>query len=257
MLRLDCNRQQGFINKNSAIKRSNQSFGVNKITTSSSQRNVSALASHVVDVFEATRQTSNIQNASQSQAASETQIEEHVNEILASSVSETPSTDIENRGENSIENYDFFEKDVQAYKVLNSATNQSARLLSCFPVTGLIGDAVNVATTRRNQALDQIYEVPQYIPIEDNNKSFTMYWLTTSVLRYFTNPIGIGIPLVAGGLVLQNKAQKNLIESYHKAYIQEQKTAANETPEQTRERHKMLKEKYDANLIHKAFPAIF
>ena len=79
MLRLDCNRQQGFINKNSAIKRSNQSFGVNKITTSSSQRNVSALASHVVDVFEATRQTSNIQNASQSQAASETQIEEHVN----------------------------------------------------------------------------------------------------------------------------------------------------------------------------------
>lgn len=241
MLRFDCAKKQGFVMQNNNIKNKNQTFGMNPIFNSRVKTS-STFAPVALDVVELTRQTSNIPKASQIHTANQAQIEAPIKVIIEKSEIESSSNDTTSLSENEIENNEFYEKDKQADKYFNNCCNTFSKGLSIIPGIGLFGAIENTSLTNRNKELDEIYGVPEYIPIK--SKDNTVYWMFTAILQGSIIGGIVGIPMAIGGLFLNKKAQKELKKGYHEAYKKEQEQVKNETPYQTRLRHAKLKKEY-------------
>ena len=139
---------------------------------------------------------------------------------------------------------ELYEKDMEADKYFNNCCNTFSKALSIIPVIGFavalqLGNALG-----RNNELDKIYGVPEYIPVKFK-ENFTDYWFATACLQlcFFTSIIGT--PMAICGLFLNKKAQNNVKKGYHEAYKKEQEQAKNETPYQTKLRHQRLEGEYE------------
>ena len=139
---------------------------------------------------------------------------------------------------------ELYEKDMEADKYFNNKCNTFSKALSIIPVIGFAGALQLAMTSSRNNELDKIYGVPEYIPVEFND-NFLGYLTLTAIMQFFIFTSIIGTPMAIGGLFLSKKAQNNLKKGYHEAYKKEQEQAKNETPEQTKLRHQRLKREYE------------
>lgn len=252
MLKFDCVKTQNFLMQNNKkTAKQQQSFGMNPILRPRTN-SVPNLAQVAVDVVELApiRQLSNVQIPSQTQQTNQTQ------EVIKVIISKSESSEsLSDDNSNVSEVDEFYEKDKKADKYFNNCCNTFSKVNSVIPILGGIGAFTLVNNLGRNKELDEIYGVPEYLPVK-TKMSMDTYWAVTAALHFsiWLSPIATPVALV--GLCLNKNSQKDLKNAYHEAYRKEKEQAKNETPKQTKLRHLGLKRAYEAEKRRKAEAAI-
>ena len=272
MLKLDCVKTQGFSSQQNNKKgvKPYKSFGMNPIL-SFPKRNSSNLAPVAIDVYQNVGQISPtsieipIKNTNTSPNLSpinvivkEAETTENNQKIQNKSTvknsilkSDTPKTSSLKNNKHTSDDYNFQEKDAQADKNFNNCCNTFSKVSSVIPILGGIGAFTLAYNSGRNKKLDEIYGVPEYLPVK-TKMSMETYWIVTAALHFSVWLSPIATPMALVGLCLNNKEQKDLKNAYREAYKKEQEEVKNETPEQTKLRHERLKREYEAEKIRKA-----
>lgn len=249
MLKFDCVKTQNFLMQNNKkTAKQQQSFGMNPILRPRTN-SVPNLAQVAVDVVELApiRQLSNVQIPSQTQQTNQTQ------EVIKVIISKSESSEsLSDDNSNVSEVDEFYEKDKKADKYFNNCCNTFSKVNSVIPILGGIGASTLANNLGRNEELDEIYGVPEYLPVKTKT-SMDTYWSVTAALHFsiWLSPIATPVALV--GLCLNKNSQKNLKNAYHEAYKKEQEQVKNETPEQTSFRHAKLKEDYYKKLEYEEY----
>ncbi len=242
MLKFDCVKTQNFLMQNNKkTAKQQQSFGMNPILRPRTN-SVPNLAQVAVDVVELApiRQLSNVQIPSQTQQTNQTQ------EVIKVIISKSESSEsLSDDNSNVSEVDEFYEKDKKADKYFNNCCNTFSKVNSVIPILGGIGAFTLANNLGRNEELDEIYGVPEYLPVKTKT-SMDTYWSVTAALHFsiWLSPIATPVALV--GLCLNKNSQKDLKNAYHEAYKKEQEQVKNETPKQTKLRHLGLKRAYEA-----------
>ncbi len=249
MLKFDCVKTQNFLMQNNKkTAKQQQSFGMNPIL-SPRTNSVPNLAQVAVDVVELApiRQLSNVQIPSQTQQTNQTQ------EVIKVIISKSESSEsLSDDNSNVSEVDEFYEKDKKADKYFNNCCNTFSKVNSVIPILGGIGASTLANNLGRNEELDAIYGVPEYLPVK-TKMSMDTYWSVTAAFHFTIWLSPIATPMALVGLCLNKNSQKNLKNAYHEAYKKEQEQVKNETPEQTSFRHAKLKEDYYKNVEYEAY----
>ena len=242
MLKLDCVKTQNFLMQNNKkTAKQQQSFGMNPILRPRTN-SVPNLAQVAVDVVELApiRQLSNVQIPSQTQQTNRTQ------EVIKVIISKSESSEsLSDDNSNVSEVDEFYEKDKKADKYFNNCCNTFSKVNSVIPILGVIGAFTLANNSGRNKKLDEIYGVPEYLPVK-TKMSMDTYWSVTAAFHFSIWLSPIATPMALVGLCLNKNSQKDLKNAYHEAYRKEKEQAKNETPEQTKLRHERLKREYEA-----------
>ncbi len=249
MLKFDCVKTQNFLMQNNKkTAKQQQSFGMNPILRPRTN-SVPNLAQVAVDVVELApiRQLSNVQIPSQTQQTNQTQ------EVIKVIISKSESSEsLSDDNSNVSEVDEFYEKDKKADKYFNNCCNTFSKVNSVIPILGGIGASTLANNSGRNKELDEIYGVPEYLPVK-TKMSMDTYWSVTAAFHFTIWLSPIATPMALVGLCLNNKEQKDLKNAYHEAYKKEQEQVKNETPEQTSFRHAKLKEDYYKKVEYEAY----
>lgn len=249
MLKFDCVKTQNFLMQNNKkTAKQQQSFGMNPILRPRTN-SVPNLAQVAVDVVELApiRQLSNVQIPSQTQQTNQTQ------EVIKVIISKSESSEsLSDDNSNVSEVDEFYEKDKKADKYFNNCCNTFSKVNSVIPILGGIGAFTLANNSGRNKKLDEIYGVPEYLPVK-TKMSMDTYWSVTAAFHFSIWLSPIATPMALVGLCLNNKEQKDLKNAYHEAYKKEQEQVKNETPEQTSFRHAKLKEDYYKKLEYEEY----
>lgn len=248
MLKFDCVKTQNFLMQNNKkTAKQQQSFGMNPILRPRTN-SVPNLAQVAVDVVELApiRQLSYVQMPSQTQQTNQIQ---EVRKVIISKSESSESLSDDNPNVSEVD--EFYEKDKKADKYFNNCCNTFSKVNSVIPILGGIGAFTLANNSGRNKKLDEIYGVPEYLPVK-TKMSMDTYWAATAALHFTLCLSLIATPMALVGLCLNNKEQKDLKNAYHEAYKKEKEQAKNETPEQTKLRHLRLKREYEAEKIRKA-----
>lgn len=249
MLKFDCVKTQNFLMQNNKkTAKQQQSFGMNPIL-SPRTNSVPNLAQVAVDVVELApiRQLSNVQIPSQTQQTNQTQ------EVIKVIISKSESSEsLSDDNSNVSEVDEFYEKDKKADKYFNNCCNTFSKVNSVIPILGGIGASTLANNLGRNEELDAIYGVPEYLPVK-TKMSIDTYWSVTAAFHFTIWLSPIATPMALVGLCLNKNSQKNLKNAYHEAYKKEQEQVKNETPEQTSFRHAKLKEDYYKKVEYEAY----
>lgn len=249
MLKFDCVKTQNFLMQNNKkTAKQQQSFGMNPILRPRTN-SVPNLAQVAVDVVELApiRQLSNVQIPSQTQRTNQTQ------EVIKVIISKSESSEsLSDDNSNASEVDEFYEKDKQADKYFNNCCNTFSKVNSVIPILGGIGASTLANNLGRNEELDAIYGVPEYLPVK-TKMSMDTYWSVTAAFHFTIWLSPIATPMALVGLCLNKNSQKNLKNAYHEAYKKEQEQVKNETPEQTSFRHAKLKEDYYKKLEYEEY----
>lgn len=249
MLKFDCVKTQNFLMQNNKkTAKQQQSFGMNPILRPRTN-SVPNLAQVAVDVVELApiRQLSNVQIPSQTQQTNQTQ------EVIKVIISKSESSEsLSDDNSNVSEVDEFYEKDKKADKYFNNCCNTFSKVNSVIPILGGIGASTLANNLGRNEELDAIYGVPEYLPVK-TKMSMDTYWSVTAAFHFTIWLSPIATPMALVGLCLNKNSQKNLKNAYHEAYKKEQEQVKNETPEQTSFRHAKLKEDYYKNVEYEAY----
>lgn len=242
MLKFDCVKTQNFLMQNNKkTAKQQQSFGMNPILRPRTN-SVPNLAQVAVDVVELApiRQLSNVQIPSQTQQTNQTQ------EVIKVIISKSESSEsLSDDNSNVSEVDEFYEKDKKADKYFNNCCNTFSKVNSVIPILGGIGASTLANNLGRNEELDAIYGVPEYLPVK-TKMSMDTYWSVTAAFHFTIWLSPIATPMALVGLCLNKNSQKNLKNAYHEAYKKEQEQVKNETPKQTKLRHLGLKRAYEA-----------
>lgn len=233
---------------NKKTAKQQQSFGMNPILRPRTN-SVPNLAQVAVDVVELApiRQLSNVQIPSQTQQTNQTQ------EVIKVIISKSESSEsLSDDNSNVSEVDEFYEKDKKADKYFNNCCNTFSKVNSVIPILGGIGASTLANNSGRNKELDEIYGVPEYLPVK-TKMSMDTYWSVTAAFHFTIWLSPIATPMALVGLCLNNKEQKDLKNAYHEAYKKEQEQVKNETPEQTSFRHAKLKEDYYKKVEYEAY----
>ena len=248
MLKFDCVKTQIFLMQNNKkTAKQQQSFGMNPILRPRTN-SVPNLAQVAVDVVELApiRQLSNVQIPSQTQQTNQTQ------EVIKVIISKSESSEsLSDDNSNVSEVDEFYEKDKKADKYFNNCCNTFSKVNSVIPILGVIGAFTLANNSGRNKKLDEIYGVPEYLPVK-TKMSMDTYWSVTAAFHFSIWLSPIATPMALVGLCLNKNSQKDLKNAYHEAYRKEKEQAKNETPEQTKLRHLGLKREYEAEKRRKA-----
>lgn len=248
MLKFDCVKTQNFLMQNNKkTAKQQQSFGMNPILRPRTN-SVPNLAQVAVDVVELApiRQLSNVQIPSQTQQTNQTQ------EVIKVIISKSESSEsLSDDNSNVSEVDEFYEKDKKADKYFNNCCNTFSKVNSVIPILGGIGASTLANNSGRNKKLDEIYGVPEYLPVK-TKMSMDTYWSVTAAFHFSIWLSPIATPMALVGLCLNKSSQKDLKNAYREAYKKEQEEVKNETPEQTKLRHERLKREYEAEKIRKA-----
>ncbi|MCI5823580.1 MAG: hypothetical protein MRZ90_01445 [Candidatus Gastranaerophilales bacterium] len=249
MLKFDCVKTQNFLMQNNKkTAKQQQSFGMNPILRPRTN-SVPNLAQVAVDVVELApiRQLSNVQIPSQTQQTNQTQ------EVIKVIISKSESSEsLSDDNSNVSEVDEFYEKDKKADKYFNNCCNTFSKVNSVIPILGGIGASTLANNLGRNEELDAIYGVPEYLPVK-TKMSMDTYWSVTAAFHFTIWLSPIATPMALVGLCLNKNSQKNLKNAYHEAYKKEQEQVKNETPEQTSFRHAKLKEDYYKKVEYEAY----
>ncbi len=249
MLKFDCVKTQNFLMQNNKkTAKQQQSFGMNPILRPRTN-SVPNLAQVAVDVVELApiRQLSNVQIPSQTQQTNQTQ------EVIKVIISKSESSEsLSDDNSNVSEVDEFYEKDKKADKYFNNCCNTFSKVNSVIPILGGIGASTLANNLGRNEELDAIYGVPEYLPVK-TKMSMDTYWSVTAAFHFTIWLSPIATPMALVGLCLNKNSQKNLKNAYHEAYKKEQEQVKNETPEQTSFRHAKLKEDYYKKLEYEEY----
>lgn len=249
MLKFDCVKTQNFLMQNNKkTAKQQQSFGMNPILRPRTN-SVPNLAQVAVDVVELApiRQLSNVQIHSQTQQTNQTQ------EVIKVIISKSESSEsLSDDNSNVSEVDEFYEKDKKADKYFNNCCNTFSKVNSVIPILGGIGASTLANNLGRNEELDAIYGVPEYLPVK-TKMSMDTYWNVTAAFHFTIWLSPIATPMALVGLCLNKNSQKNLKNAYHEAYKKEQEQVKNETPEQTSFRHAKLKEDYYKKLEYEEY----
>lgn len=249
MLKFDCVKTQNFLMQNNKkTAKQQQSFGMNPILRPRTN-SVPNLAQVAVDVVELApiRQLSNVQIPSQTQQTNQTQ------EVIKVIISKSESSEsLSDDNSNVSEVDEFYEKDKKADKYFNNCCNTFSKVNSVIPILGGIGASTLANNLGRNEELDAIYGVPEYLPVK-TKMSMDTYWSVTAAFHFTIWLSPIATPMALVGLCLNKNSQKNLKNAYHEAYKKEQEQVKNETPEQTSFRHAKLKEDYYKKLKYEEY----
>lgn len=242
MLKFDCVKTQNFLMQNNKkTAKQQQSFGMNPILRPRTN-SVPNLAQVAVDVVELApiRQLSNVQIPSQTQQTNQTQ------EVIKVIISKSESSEsLSDDNSNVSEVDEFYEKDKKADKYFNNCCNTFSKVNSVIPILGVIGAFTLANNSGRNKKLDEIYGVPEYLPVK-TKMSMDTYWSVTAAFHFSIWLSPIATPMALVGLCLNKNSQKDLKNAYHEAYKKEQEQVKNETPKQTKLRHLGLKRAYEA-----------
>ena len=272
MLKLDCVKTQGFSSQQNNKKgvKPYKSFGMNPIL-SFPKRNSSNLAPVAIDVYQNVGQISPtsieipIKNTNTSpnlspinvivKEAETTENNQRIQNINATKIpisrAQTAQTFSLKNNKHTSDDYDFQEKDAQADKNFNNCCNTFSKVSSVIPILGVIGAFTLANNSGRNKKLDEIYGVPEYLPVK-TKMSMDTYWSVTAAFHFSIWLSPIATPMALVGLCLNKNSQKDLKNAYHEAYRKEKEQAKNETPEQTKLRHERLKREYEAEKRRKA-----
>ncbi len=249
MLKFDCVKTQNFLMQNNKkTAKQQQSFGMNPILRPRTN-SVPNLAQVAVDVVELApiRQLSNVQIPSQTQQTNQTQ------EVIKVIISKSESSEsLSDDNSNVSEVDEFYEKDKKADKYFNNCCNTFSKVNSVIPILGGIGASTLANNSGRNKELDEIYGVPEYLPVK-TKMSMDTYWSVTAAFHFTIWLSPIATPMALVGLCLNKNSQKDLKNAYHEAYKKEQEQVKNETPEQTSFRHAKLKEDYYKKVEYEAY----
>lgn len=271
MLKFDCVQTQSFVmpnNKKTVNKQ--QSFGMNPILIPKTRTSPN-LGVITVDIYQHVGQASTVsievssQNTSTPKSLSPIEVligkaettedkptiqNENATKIPISRAQTAQTFSLKNIKHTS-DDYDFQEKDAQADKYFNNCCNTFSKVSSVIPILGGIGAFQLAYNSGRNKKLDEIYGVPEYLPVK-TKMSMDTYWIVTAALHFSVWLSPIATPMALVGLCLNNKEKKDLKNAYREAYKKEQEEVKNETPEQTKLRHERLKREYEAEKIRKA-----
>ena len=239
--------------KNGKTKNNKLSFGMNPISKTKNKitSTLRPIASDVYQISNSITSSNSQQNLQQQNLNSASSNIELVEVITSSqqndslnAISQAPLQNNLNLTQDELDSDDeFYEKDMEADRYFNNCCNTFSKGLSLIPVIGFFGDMQLARASSRNNELDKIYGVPEYIPVNSYTNT-TVLWVMTAALQLCIFTSIIATPMAIGGLFLNKKAQNELKKVYHEAYKKEQEQAKNETPYQTKLRHAKLKTDY-------------
>ena len=248
MLRIKSTQNATFTQKNGKTKNNKLSFGMNPISKTKNKI-TSTLRPIASDVYQISNSiaSSNIQQNLQQQNLNYNSNNIEPLEIIIGSqqndsLNAISTTPIQNNLDLTYD--EFYEKDMEADKYFNNKCNTFSKALSLIPVIGVLGAIGTLSANTRNQELDEIYGVPEYIPVnEDIYSKYNLFAIAVAQASVYGSILAI--PLAIINLFFIQKQNENLKNAYHKAYKEEQKQVKNETPDETIKRHTKLKEIYE------------
>ena len=245
MLNINTNFVSG---RNNTKTQKHQSFGMNPISKTKDKitSTLRPLASDVYQIGNSIASSNIQQNLQQQNLNSNSNNIEPLEIIIGSqqndSLNAISTTPIQNNLDLTYD--EFYEKDMEADKYFNNKCNTFSKALSIIPVIGVLGAIAVITANTRNQKLDEIYGVPEYIPVNYNDYA-TYNLCAIAVANMSLHSSILAIPLAILNLFFMQKQNENLKNAYHKAYKEEQKKVKNETPDETIRRHTKLKEIYE------------
>lgn len=145
--------------------------------------------------------------------------------------------------------YEFKEKHKKAHKYLNNFGKQCTKVLTCIPLIGIFA-SISLASSR-DEKLDAIYEIPEYIPVYAKNTKSDKLLTAITILHATIIGSVIATPLAIFTIHgITKEINKNLQEGYQNAVTKERETVKNETTYETRLRHAKMKTSHYKHIAH-------